>query len=293
MQSKINLACGGVFVSGNGWLNFDYSASHPVVQRADLLNSLPLPCNDASLVYSSHFLEHIPVNMVHGFLAECLRILAPGGVLRLVLPDLENLCRAYMAHRESGEHEKADFLVLETIDQCVRRESGGELGAFYQQLRSTSEQQQGMISFVHERTGEALLASGSSAAPAMLNGVGGIIHTPHAACPGSCGAALDASLVASVAPCVSRAERQLGWRRRAASLAVGFSAAAPGTRGCQLYGRATSLSRQLCNSRLPVLSALPRSRWEPEKGCRIDVRRSAQAHLKTAAVVLSQGGRND
>ena len=43
LKPKINLACGGVFVAGDGWLNFDYSASHSAVRRADLLGRLPLP----------------------------------------------------------------------------------------------------------------------------------------------------------------------------------------------------------------------------------------------------------
>lgn len=91
---KINLACGGVFVTGDGWLNLDYSASSPAVPRADLLGRLPLSNDSAALVYSSRFLEHIPRGDVPGFLAECRRVLAPGGILRLVLPDLANLCRA-------------------------------------------------------------------------------------------------------------------------------------------------------------------------------------------------------
>jgi len=66
-----------------------------------------------------------------------------------------------------------------------------------------------------------------------------------------------------------------------------------GTRSGRVHRSATPNFQQQRNSRLSLSSARYRSRWEPEKGCRIDVRRSAQAHLKTAAVVLSQGGRND
>lgn len=169
--TKINLACGGVFITGDGWINLDYSAANPAVQRANLLARLPLPDAAAALVYSSHFLEHIPRGQVPGFLAECWRILAPGGVLRLVLPDLDNLCRAYLSHRERGEHEKAEFLVLEMIDLCVGSESGGELGRLYRQLKSAPEQHVGLIRFVRERTGEHLLA-GLTAASMLAPGGG-------------------------------------------------------------------------------------------------------------------------
>lgn len=160
-QPKINLACGGVFVAGDGWINLDYSASTAAVHRADLLGRLPLPNDHAALVYSSHFLEHIPRDEVVGFLTECRRILAPGGVLRLVLPDLENLCQAYLTHRENGEHEQANFVVLEMIDQCVRRESGGELGRYYRALKSSPDDHVALIDFVRERTGENILSSPS------------------------------------------------------------------------------------------------------------------------------------
>jgi len=158
-QPKVNLACGGVFVTGDGWINLDYGASSEAVQRADLLGRVPLPDDHAALVYSSHFLEHIPREQVAGFLTECWRILAPGGVLRLVLPDLENLCRAYLTHRERGEHEQANFVVLEMTDQCVRRESGGELGRYYRMLKSSPDEHAALIEFVRERTGENILSN--------------------------------------------------------------------------------------------------------------------------------------
>ncbi len=157
-QTKINLACGNIYVTGNGWINIDYNSTSSNVRRADLLARLPLPDNSAALVYSSHFLEHIPRSQVPDFLSECLRVLIPGGVIRLVLPDLENICRAYLEHRDNGDHEKADFVVLEMIDQCVRRESGGELGRYYQRVKDSADSEAEMIAFIRERTGEYLLA---------------------------------------------------------------------------------------------------------------------------------------
>ncbi len=135
MQARhINLGCGPVFVDSPEWVNLFFSPSSPSVTRANLLASLPLKSDSAQLVYSSHFLEYIPKPDVQGFHLECHRVLQPGGVLRLVLLDLEELARGYLKHRDAGDHARADFLVLEMIDQCVRRTSGGELGRFYQQL---------------------------------------------------------------------------------------------------------------------------------------------------------------
>ena len=124
-QDKINLACGGVYIAGDGWLNFDYASSSSSIQKADLLSHLPLLSNTAALVYSSHFLELIPRIQVPALLSKYFRILKLCGVLRLVVLDLENLCRTYLFHRDCGEHDREDFLVLELLDQCLRPETGG------------------------------------------------------------------------------------------------------------------------------------------------------------------------
>ena len=168
-MSRINLACGDTFINANEWINFDYVSSSPAVRKANLLGHLPLKTGSASLVYSSHFLEHIPYCKVPSFIAECYRILQPGGVLRLVLPDFENLCRAYLEKRESGKHREADFIILEIVDQCVRRDSGGELGRFYQTLRGSGTDEDAMIKFVKERTGEDIQVSRQSHSYAHLS----------------------------------------------------------------------------------------------------------------------------
>lgn len=157
---KINLGCGPIFVDTADWVNLDFSPSSNAVRQANLLAPLPFSDSTVGVVYSSHFLEHVPRAAVAGVLTECFRVLKPGGVLRFVLPDLENLCRAYLAHRYAGDHDKADFIVLEMIDQCVRDTSGGELGRYYQCLRqSTSPERLAMMAFVQERTGEDLTAT--------------------------------------------------------------------------------------------------------------------------------------
>jgi predicted SAM-dependent methyltransferase len=160
----VNLACGPVFIDCPDWLNLDFVAELGVKQ-ANLLERLPLHDNVAQMLYSSHFLEHIQKPRVKSFLCECLRVLKPGGVLRLVLPDLENMARSYVQLRDSKEHEKANFLVLEMIDQCVRQQSGGELGNYYETMRlqakeivSPLNEVTSMIDFIRYRTGEDLAA---------------------------------------------------------------------------------------------------------------------------------------
>src|ERR1051326_2208138 len=54
----------------------------------DLSQPLPFAENSISAVYASHVLEHLYRSQAVALLSECKRVLKPGGVLRLVVPDL-------------------------------------------------------------------------------------------------------------------------------------------------------------------------------------------------------------
>lgn len=148
----VNLACGATYV--DGWLNLDYMPVSPAIKKANLLARLPLDDGSASIVYSSHFLEHIPQDLVLPFLKECFRITQSRGKIRLVLPDFNEMCLEYLEMRKSEEHDKANFLMLEILDQCVRQKSGGQLAEFYMHLRQTNNQK--MSNYVMLRVGEDL-----------------------------------------------------------------------------------------------------------------------------------------
>ena len=151
-QVCINVACGNAYV--DDWLNYDYAPVSASVIKANLLETLPLESGVADVVYSSHFFEHIPRLAVDRFLNECFRVMRSGGKIRLVMPDLDELCREYLNQRDAGEHEKADFVVLEILDQCVRDIPGGSLARYYQEI--VSKNQTGMAGYIFERAGEPL-----------------------------------------------------------------------------------------------------------------------------------------
>lgn len=86
--------------AGRGW-------SHPACMALDqdpevevshnLSTTGRLPFSDESLdaVYSSHCVEHLPAADVRAFVADCRRVLRPGGVLRLTCPDMDVVFDAY------------------------------------------------------------------------------------------------------------------------------------------------------------------------------------------------------
>ena len=96
----------------------------------DLRKGIPLDSQTADMVYHSHVLEHVDRDAVPTFFAEILRVLKPGGLHRVVVPDLEQYARAYLASFDAGlaDAEAAtqhDASVSQMLLQMVRREAYG------------------------------------------------------------------------------------------------------------------------------------------------------------------------
>lgn len=131
---KINLGCGGRYRPD--WTNVDFIARPPHVIGHDLSRPLPFAPNRAEMVYASHVLEHFSRSDGLRLLKECHRVLAPGGVIRIVVPDLEAIARNYLhcleARRADDQRDETDHLwsVLTMIDQLSRNRGGGDMVAF-------------------------------------------------------------------------------------------------------------------------------------------------------------------
>lgn len=99
----------------------------------DLSRGIPFESNSVDVVYHSHMLEHLDRDIADKFMMEVNRVLKPGGLHRIVVPDLEQLCGSYLKSLdrfrggpdEAGNH---DELVGAIIEQCVRREAAGSRG---------------------------------------------------------------------------------------------------------------------------------------------------------------------
>ncbi len=85
----------------------------------DIRKGLPYDDNTADYMYASHFFEHVKEEEAEKILRECHRVLRPGGVLRIVIPDLELLAKKYVAGDKAffekikpGRHITGAFLDL-------------------------------------------------------------------------------------------------------------------------------------------------------------------------------------
>jgi|694.fasta_scaffold23290_8 predicted SAM-dependent methyltransferase len=85
-----------------GWTNIDIEGDQVRTFAWDLTSPFPIPNHSIDCIYSEHFIEHISLADGAALLAECRRVLVPGGVVRLSTPDLRVLVEKYLAG-ETGE----------------------------------------------------------------------------------------------------------------------------------------------------------------------------------------------
>lgn len=132
MMRRLNIGCGQSATPG--WVNYDnspsialarlpkplisllgsigilseltqkfvaYCRTHSVRYASAL--SIPEASGSVDVVYSSHMLEHLDRTEARLCLQECYRILKPGGILRLVVPDLKQRIDYYMLVRDGDQ----------------------------------------------------------------------------------------------------------------------------------------------------------------------------------------------
>jgi predicted SAM-dependent methyltransferase len=132
---KIHLGCGPYFLQG--WINVDYSFGarianiplvgglaksmglfhiewNPNILLHDLSKPLPWPDASADCIYTSHTLEHLRREDGERLIAECHRVLKPGGVLRIVVPDLKTCVEDYLNGEIPCERFIESLLVIKS-----------------------------------------------------------------------------------------------------------------------------------------------------------------------------------
>jgi len=151
----LNVGCGGRYSKAGEWINIDLQSGVEHVIGCDVRKGIPFGNENFDLVYHSHVLEHFSKEESGFIISECIRVLRPGGVLRISVPDLEQITRQYLILLdEVSKHPNDrvitanyDWILLEMYDQVVRNCSGGEMGRFLSQAELINKE------FIMQRCG--------------------------------------------------------------------------------------------------------------------------------------------
>lgn len=92
----INLGCGPA--ACEGWINCDSRDLPGVDILCDLREGIPFDADFADYIAAIHVLQDLEYGEVVPLLREIRRVLKPGGVVRLSVPDLDKAITAYRRH---------------------------------------------------------------------------------------------------------------------------------------------------------------------------------------------------
>jgi SAM-dependent methyltransferase len=112
---RLNWGCGEHPEAG--WINSDMKELPGIDIVGDIREGLPLSDDYLDYIVSIHALPELPYGDLTAALSELRRVLKPGGVLRLGLPDLERGIRAYL-------EEDRDYFLIPDEDAAT---IGGKL----------------------------------------------------------------------------------------------------------------------------------------------------------------------
>src|SRR5208283_722007 len=140
---RLNLGCGPDAPAG--WLNVDGSwnawlSNHVYIHKTlialrligkntpgaqwkvrplvhDLTKPLPFADNTISAIYAAHVLEHLYLADARRLLGECKRVLQPGGVIRLVVPDLHSMVATYLKSKNGGNPSTSARIAADELNE--------------------------------------------------------------------------------------------------------------------------------------------------------------------------------
>ncbi len=92
----LNIGCGTDYKEG--WINIDNNSDNNISRldlNWDLRKSLPFENDSVDYIFNEHFIEHLTVEESRKSLDDFFRVLKPGGVMRIAMPDMEDIVELY------------------------------------------------------------------------------------------------------------------------------------------------------------------------------------------------------
>lgn len=94
---KLHIGCGTDYKEG--WINIDNNSDNNIEildLSWDMTNPLPFEDNSIDFIFNEHFIEHLTVQESRNAIYDFMRVLRPGGVLRIATLDLKSEVNDYL-----------------------------------------------------------------------------------------------------------------------------------------------------------------------------------------------------
>lgn len=85
MNIRVNFGAGSCGIEG--WRNTDFAYPEGDPNKIDITKPLPFEAASVDIIFAEMVCEHVTPQQAWTFLDECHRILKPGGLVRIVIPD--------------------------------------------------------------------------------------------------------------------------------------------------------------------------------------------------------------
>jgi predicted SAM-dependent methyltransferase len=105
---RLNVGCGHNVV--RGWMNIDHSGGRHGTIFMDATRPLPLPDDKFDAILCEHLIEHLPEADGRSLIRNLLKVLKPGGRIRIVTPDLESLAQLCVSSPNAAASCYLDFV---------------------------------------------------------------------------------------------------------------------------------------------------------------------------------------
>lgn len=112
------------------WIDVDVAPDRgDIVVNFQDFAGFPLPAASADAIYGSHVFEHMSIWVTDAVFADSCRVLQPGGIMRMILPDAEKSIREYVAgnsgfelFRRRKERAREVFGLDYSLFDCLRED---------------------------------------------------------------------------------------------------------------------------------------------------------------------------
>lgn len=110
---KLHLGCGPVLL--DGWLNADLRPRTPRHVFLDVTEQFPFPDRSVDYIFTEHLLGDLTYPQAGTMLAECRRVLKPGGRIRVATPSLAKLAELYLPGRNEAHERYVSWAIQEFV----------------------------------------------------------------------------------------------------------------------------------------------------------------------------------